>query len=375
MQRRRHSDQLKAKVVLEALRGVDTVNEIAERNHVHPLMITKWKKHAVCLLPSLFSRRADRERDEWKQREAELFQVIGQLKYELDWLKKKLPSSPSELRQCIEPSEPRISIARQCALVGLPRSTWYSRPAGESEVNLLLMHLIDAEYTAYPFYGSRQMCLALRQSGWEINRKRVRRLMALMGLEAIYPKRRLSAPGDGHRIYPYLLRNVAVVRPDQVWSTDITYLRLAGGYAYLVAFIDWYSRYVLSHVVSTTLDHQFCLMALEAALVHGRAEIHNSDQGSQFTSAPYLRRVEGAGMLISMDGKGRALDNVFVERLWRSVKYEDVYLKDYATPREAAAGLAVYFRFYNHERPHQSLGGRCPAQVYAEKKDHRLVAS
>ncbi|MBD3239246.1 MAG: IS3 family transposase [Chitinivibrionales bacterium] len=185
----------------------------------------------------------------------------------------------------------------------------------------------------------------------------------------------MSAPGHGHRIYPYLLRNVAVVRPNQVWSTDITYLRLAGGYAFLVAFIDWYSRYVLSHAVSTTIDHQFCLMALEEALVHGRAEIHNSDQGCQFTSAPYLKRVEQAGMLISMDGKGRALDNVFAERLWRTVKYEDVYLKDYASPREAAVGLTAYFRFYNHERPHQSLGGRCPAQVYAEKNPHRLVAS
>ncbi|MBD3318262.1 MAG: IS3 family transposase [Chitinivibrionales bacterium] len=375
MKRRRHSDQLKAKVVIEALRGVDTVNEIAKCHEVHPLMVTKWEKHVVSLLPSLFSRRTDRERDEWKQREAELFQEIGQLKYELDWLKKKAASSASELRQCINRNERRISISRQCALLGMPRSTCYNLPAGEGERNLHLMRLIDEEYTAHPFYGSRQMCLALRLRGWEINRKRVRRLMRLMGLEAIYPKRRLSAPGDGHRIYPYLLRNVAVVRADQVWSTDITYVRLAGGFAFLVAFIDWYSRYVLSHAVSTTLDHQFCLTALREAQVYGRAEIHNSDQGSQFTCASYLKGVQETGMRISMDGKGRALDNVFVERLWRSVKYEDVYLKDYASPREAAIGLAAYFRFYNHERPHQSLRGRTPAQVYAEKKDHRLVAN
>jgi len=257
---------------------------------------------------------------------------------------------------------------RQCQLLGLNRSTWYKPPCGESAENVALMHLIDQEYTAHPFFGSRQMCLRLQQMGYSINRKRVQRLMRTMGLEAIYPKPRLSTPAEGHRIYPYLLRNVAITRPDQVWSTDITYLRLAGGFAYLVAYIDWYSRFVLSYEVSTTLDHQFCVSALKAALRYGRAEIHNTDQGSQFTCGDFLACVEQAGMQISMDGKGRALDNVFVERLWRTVKYEDVYLKDYGPPREAVIGLRDYFRFYNYERPHQSLGGRCPAEVYAENK-------
>lgn len=230
------------------------------------------------------------------------------------------------------------------------------------------MHLIDQEYTAHPFFGSRQMSLRLQQMGYSITRKRAQRLMRLMGLEAIYPKPRLSRPADGHRIYPYLLRNVAITRPDQVWSTDITYLRLAGGFAYLVAYIDWYSRFVLSYEVSTTLDHQFCLSALKTALCYGRAEIHNTDQGCQFTCSDFVDCVKNAGMQISMDGKGRALDNVFVERLWRTVKYEDVYLKDYGSPWDAASGLRDYFYFYNYERPHQSLGGRCPAKVYAESK-------
>lgn len=191
--------------------------------------------------------------------------------------------------------------------------------------------------------------------------------MHVMGLEAIYPKPRLSRPGEGHRIFPYLLRNVAIVRPNQVWSTDITYLRLSGGFAYLVAFIDWYSRFVLSFAVSTTLDNQFCIAALEAALHYGKADIHNSDQGCQFTSAAYVDRVQQSGMQVSMDGKGRALDNVFVERLWRTVKYEDIYLKEYASPRQAIAGLKNYFQFYNYKRPHQSLDGCSPGEVYAGK--------
>jgi putative transposase len=207
----------------------------------------------------------------------------------------------------------------------------------------------------------------LRSHGVHINRKRVQRLMRIMGLEAIYPKPHLSQRNKEHRIYPYLLRNVAIVRPNQVWSTDITYLRLSNGFAFLTAFIDWFSRFVLSFEVSTTLDHQFCLCALEAALQFGKAEIHNSDQGAQFTCYTYTDAVVNAGMKISMDGKGRALDNVFVERLWRSVKYEDIYLRDYANPREAAKGLRDYFIFYNYDRPHQSLNGKTPAEIYGNK--------
>jgi putative transposase len=287
----------------------------------------------------------------------------------LNWtgLKKNLNNSVNELRQWIEPKNRRISIFRQCRLLGISRATAYRPEHSETEENLLLMNFIDQIFTEYPFFGSRQMCLYLRSLGYPVNRKRIQRLMQIMGLEAIYPKRHMSQPDKEHRIFPYLLRNTAIVRPDQVWSTDITYLRLNDGFAYLVAYMDWFSRFVLSFEVSTTLDHQFCIAALESAMKYGKAEIHNTDQGSQFTCQAFIGMVQQAGMKISMDGKGRALDNVFVERLWRTVKYEDIYLKDYRAPREAAYGLKDYFRFYNYQRPHQSLGGKTPATVYLGK--------
>jgi len=208
------------------------------------------------------------------------------------------------------------------------------------------------------------MTVWLNNEGCAVNRKRVRRLMQLMGLEAIYPKPRTTVAGAGHKIYPYLLRNVAVTRPNQVWSTDITYVPLRCGFLYLTAIMDWYSRYVLAWRLSNSLDVDFCLEALEEALGRGRPEIFNSDQGVQFTSQQFTGRLESAAVAISMDGKGRALDNVFVERLWRSVKYEEVYLHDYASGVECHAGLSAYFKFYCAERPHQSLAYRTPAAVY-----------
>ena len=201
-----------------------------------------------------------------------------------------------------------------------------------------------------------------------MNRKHVQRLMRLMGLEAVGPKPRLSVPHPGHRVYPYLLRDVPITRVDQVWSTDITYVRLRHGFVYLVAMLDWFSRYVLAWDLSVTVDGQFCLDALDTALADGTPEIFNTDQGAQFTASVFTDRVRAAGAQVSMDGRGRALDNVFVERLWRSVKYEEVYLKDYGTVPNARAQLGRYFRFYNHERPHQALGYRTPADVYAEAK-------
>jgi putative transposase len=272
--------------------------------------------------------------------------------------------SSEQRRGWIEWQQPALSIARQCALVGVPRSTVYYEPVAVSAVDLELMRELDEQYTRTPFYGSRRMTAWLRTQGYAVNRKRVSRLLALMGLEALVPRRRLSAPAPGHRIYPYLLRGVPIDRVDQVWSTDITYIRLRRGFAYLVAVLDWYSRYVLAWELAPTLDTEFCVVALEAALRRGRPEIFNTDQGSQFTSAAFTGRLEAAGVRISMDGRGRALDNVFVERLWRSVKYEEVYLKDYTDFPEAARNLAVYFRFYNGERLHQSLGYRTPAAVY-----------
>jgi putative transposase len=226
------------------------------------------------------------------------------------------------------------------------------------------MQLLDQEYTAHPFLGSRRLTVWLNERGEEVNRKRVQRLLRIMGLEAIYPKRRTSVPGSGHRVYPYLLRGVEVTRPDQVWSADITYLPMAKGFMYLAATIDWYSRYVVAWRLSNTLDSSFCLEMLKEALSRGRPEVFNTDQGAQFTAQEWIRELESVGVAVSMDGKGRCLDNVFVERLWRSVKYEDVYLKGYETVPELESGLVRYFGYYNDERPHQSLDYRKPAEVY-----------
>jgi putative transposase len=260
-------------------------------------------------------------------------------------------------------------VSRQCELIGLSRSSYYYEPAAETPANLALMRLIDREYVRHPFLGSRRLTTYLCGEGHAVNRKRVRRLMAVMGLEAVYPKPRLSEPHPGHRVYPYLLRGVAVERPDQVWSTDITYVPMPAGFMYLTAVIDWYSRYVLSWRLSNSLDADFCVAALEQALTRGRPEVFNTDQGSQYTAAAFVARVEAAGAKMSMDGRGRWLDNVFVERLWRTVKYEHVYVWRAETVAELHAGLRTYFDYYNRERRHQSLNDRTPAEVYAEKTE------
>jgi putative transposase len=271
---------------------------------------------------------------------------------------------PEGKRALIEPAHPQISIARQCDLVGLPRSTYYYQGQGESEENLTLMRLLDQQYTDTPYYGVRRMTAWLRSQGYHVNHKRVARLLHTMGIEAIYPTPHLSQGHPTHRVYPYLLRDVPITRVHQVWSTDITYIRLHGGFIYLVAVMDWCSRYVLSWAVSITMDVGFCLEALEQALRVARPDIFNTDQGAQFTSNDFTGRLAAAGIQISMDGRGRALDNVFIERLWRTVKYEEVYLKDYETPREAMQGLGTFFVRYNEWRQHQALDYRTPASVY-----------
>jgi putative transposase len=271
---------------------------------------------------------------------------------------------PEDKRTLIEPAHPQMSIARQCDLVGLPRSTYYYHTQEESAENLTLMRLLDTQYTDTPYYGVRRMTAWLRSQGYTVNHKRVARLMHAMGIEAIYPKPHLSQGHPAHRVYPYLLRGVPILRVNHVWSTDITYIRLHGGFIYLVAVIDWFSRYVLSWAVSITMDVGFCLEALEEALAVARPEIFNTDQGAQFTSNDFTGRLTAAGIQISMDGRGRALDNVFVERLWRTVKYEEVYLKDYETPREATQQLGRFFVRYNEQRQHQALDYQTPAAVY-----------
>jgi putative transposase len=268
----------------------------------------------------------------------------------------------------IDADHPHLSVRRQCALLGLNRSSLYYEPAAETAENLRLMRLIDQQYTDCPFYGSRRMTAWLVQAGEEVNRKRVQRLMRLMGLEAVYPKPRLSLAGRGHRIYPYLLRNVRIERADQVWSADITYIPLTSGFMYLAAVIDWYSRYVIAWRLSNTLDGSFCLEMLDEALSHGQPEVFNTDQGVQFTAEAFTGRLVSAGVAVSMDGRGRCLDNVFVERLWRSVKYENVYLRGYETVPQLQQGLGQYFPFYNEERLHQSLDYRTPALVYGAER-------
>ncbi len=255
-------------------------------------------------------------------------------------------------------------MRRQCELLGLARASLYYQAAEETAPNLRLMRLLDEEHTRHPFYGSRRLTAWLGEQGEEVNRKRVQRLMRLMGLEAIYPKPRLSVPDLSHRVYPYLLRGVGIDRVNQVWSADITYVPMPKGFMYLAATIDWYSRYVVSWRLSNTLDGLFCQEMLDEALGRGRPEIFNTDQGVQFTALAFTERLKQAGVLISMDGRGRCLDNVFVERLWRTVKYENIYLQAYATVAELEQGLRSYLRFYNEERLHQSLDYQPPQVVH-----------
>ncbi len=259
-------------------------------------------------------------------------------------------------------------MVRQCQLLEVGRSSYYYEPQAENAYNQQLMRLLDEQYTRTPFYGSPRMTAWLRQQGHPVNHKRIERLMEQMGLQAIYPKPNLSKPAPGHNVYPYLLRNVKIEQVDQVWSCDITYIRMASGFIYLMAVIDWFSRYVLSWSVSISLEVDFCMEALDAALRRGRPQVFNTDQGSQFTSDAFTGRLQAASVAISMDGRGRALDNIFVERLWRTVKYEEVYLKSYDSVPEAIASLRAYLRFYNEERLHQSLGYRTPAAIYAQAR-------
>jgi len=279
-------------------------------------------------------------------------------------------------RAQIEPDHPDISISVQCELMELSRASYYRTPSLESEENLMLMRLIDEEYTRHPSMGSRQIRDRLRLKGYKVNRKRVQRLMNIMGIESLAPqKKKTTVPAPGHRIYPYLLRNLDINRPDQVWSSDFTYIRLKRGFVFLTAVMDWHSRYVLSWEISVTMDEGFCVSALERALRrHGAPEISNTDQGAQYTGAAYAGVLKDHGVKICMDGRGRATDNIMIERLWRTVKYDDIYLKDYETVEQLTAGLREFFDDYNNERPHSSHGGKTPAQIYFGAAAYRQAA-
>ena len=267
-------------------------------------------------------------------------------------------------RAAVDRRHPSLSVVRQCGLLDISRSGLYYQPVGISEEDLTLMKLIDRQYLATPFYGARKIAAWLKSQGHRVNRKRVRRLMQIMGLKSIYRRPRTSKPAPGHKIYPYLLSGMKITRPNQVWAADVTYIPMARGFLYLVAIIDWYSRYVLSWRLSNTLDASFCAEALAEALRKGKPKIFNTDQGAQFTGEAFTGLLEQHGVRISMDGKGRYSDNLFIERLWRTVKYEEVYLKAYQDGKDARIGLGSYFSFYNTERPHQALSYRTPAEVF-----------
>lgn len=266
----------------------------------------------------------------------------------------------------IDKTTRELSISRQTALLGISRSSVYYTPVVDED-DLLLMRLIDEHYTQTPFYGSRKMTAILNKRGYPVNRKHVQRLMRHMGLEAIYPKPHLSRPGAEHPIYPYLLRGLIITHPDQVWAADITYIRLHRGWLYLVAIMDWFSRYVLAWETSITLETEFCLAALEKACVASSPGIFNTDQGAQFTSSAFTDMLQGKRITISMDGRGRCMDNIFTERLWRSLKYEEIYLRDYHGVADGRQGLDHYFTFYNQERPHQALNYLTPEEVYFQR--------
>ncbi len=275
-----------------------------------------------------------------------------------------MTASVEAKRALVEPDHPELSIRRQCALLGLSRASYYYAAAPEDPVNLQLMRRIDRQYLETPFYGWPKMTIALRQQGYVVNGKRVRRLMRQMGLQAITVRKRPTTSTPGHRIYPYLLRNMAVEQPNQVWCADITYVPMPRGFLYLVAIMGWFSRYVVAWALSNSLEGSFCRTALQQALRSGTPTIFNTDQGSQFTAQPFTVLLETAGVQISMDGRGRVFDNIFVERLWRTVKYEHLYLYEHQTVPAVADGLSRYFQFYNTERPHQSLDYRTPAEVH-----------
>nr|WP_154724814.1 IS3 family transposase [Candidatus Contendobacter odensis] len=366
--RRNHSPAFKAKVALEALKGDKTVAELSAQYEVHPNRVGSWKKQLLEASPEVFAGRivsADAGHEEEIRR---LHEKIGQLTMERDFLAKVQQNvSTDRRREMIDRACSEISIVQQCELLGIARSTFYHRPCGARVEKLSLMHRIDELFLDYPFYGSRQMARQLRREGRKVGRHRVRRLMALMGLRAIYRKPRTSDPGAEHKVYPYLLRDLAVTKADQVWCADITYIPMRKGFLYLMTIMDWYSRKVLSGPLSNTLETHFCLSALEEALAcSGVPEIFNSDQGSPFTSLEFTDALKARGIRISMDGRGRWRDNVFIERFWRSLKYECVYLHAFDTGSQAREGIARWITFYNNARPHSAHGIKTPGEVYAQ---------
>ncbi|XKH33925.1 IS3 family transposase [Azospirillum doebereinerae] len=375
--RKRYSAEFKAKVALEAIRGDLTVSQLVAKHGVHQTLINTWKKQAMEGMAGVFSGKAEAAETSRQEEVEKLHAMIGQLVVERDFFAQGLRSmSVGRRRELIEPDHPRLTIRRQCELISISRSSYHEVAKGEPAANLALMRLIDEQFLETPWYGSRQMTRHLRRHGHEVNRKRVRRLMGRMGLQAVYQRPKTTVRHPEHKVWPYLLRDVTIDRPNQVWCTDITYIPMRRGFLYLVAVMDWATRKVLSWRLSNTMDVEFCIEAVEEAMArHGRPDIFNTDQGSQFTSPRFTGLLTAAGIRVSMDGRGRWMDNVFIERLWRSMKYECVYLHAFETGSEAKAGIGRWIDYYNLDRPHSALGGRTPEETYQGTPDQSRLAA
>ncbi|MEZ9133880.1 IS3 family transposase [Vibrio breoganii] len=362
--RRNHSPEFKAKVALAAAKGDKTVAELAQKYNLHPNQISTWKKELLENAAMIFASESQLGKDNSEEVD-KLHAKIGQLTMENGFFGESARSLDRAQRKSSLDKSTQLPIKRQCELLNIARSTAYYQPIGLSAEEIELRRMIDEIHLQYPFMGSRRVRTELAKKGHKVNRKRIVRIMRDMGIGAIYPKPKTTLANKAHKVYPYLLRDIEVTYPNQAWAIDITYVPMAKGFLYLVAIIDWYSRKVLSWRLSNTMDTSFCIEALEEALKHyGPPDIFNSDQGSQFTSTEFTQKLIDHNVRISMDGKGRWIDNVFIERLWRSLKYEEIYLKAYTTPREAELEIGYYMVFYNEERNHQGLNNLTPDEAY-----------
>ncbi|MFH1503803.1 MAG: IS3 family transposase [Candidatus Omnitrophota bacterium] len=369
MKKKKYPKEFKARVAMEAIKGEKTIAQISSEYEVHSNLIMQWKKRLKENVSNIFIRKNEQEPDN-KQLIDNLYKRIGKSQVEIDWLKKKLGISIEQRKLFIDKENGKISVRRQCELIGVNRSNLYYRcQQKNTDYEDQLRKAIDQQFMKDPC-GALKMMKYLRRFGYKAGEKLIRRLMRSMNLLAIYPKPKLSRKHPQHRIYPYLLKGLSIIRANQVWCTDITYIQLVKGYCYLVAVMDWYSRYVLSWRVSNTLEADFCVECLEGAISYGKPEIFNSDQGTQFTSKEFTQKLLDNKIRISMDGRGRVFDNIFIERLWRTVKYDNIYVQGYETITDVRQGLKTYFERYNTERLHQSLNYQTPWEVYSGIKFH-----